>query len=91
MQEGVVLGTMVVPHAKGVLGIVCPPALGDNRQQSCDGNIWHGYGSRVMTKGTLFTLRKMKLLKNMRVGDDWAQMVVAHADDNLFMGKEMHV
>ena len=33
MQEGVVLGTMVVPHAKGVLGIMRPPALEDNSQQ----------------------------------------------------------
>ena len=50
MQEGVVLGTMVVPHARGVLGIMCPPTLGDNSQQSCNGSTGHGYGARVMTK-----------------------------------------
>ena len=27
-------------------------------------------------------MRKMKLWKQMRVGDDWVQMVVTHADDS---------
>ena len=34
-------------------------------------------------------MRKMKLWKKMRVGDDWAQMVVTNADDN-FVHRERY-
>ena len=39
-------------------------------------------GASTLAHTRAMVVRKMKRWKQMRVGDDWVQMVVTHADDN---------